>query len=157
LTVEYTNVQGGWPGDGNVDADPRFTNPQGIDGVAGTEDDNLRLRWDSPCIDAGDNSAVPPGVTTDLDGKPRFIDDPDTPDTGLGTPPIVDMGAYEFPGRAGDFDGDGDVDLNDFATFALCYTGAAVPPAPGCEPCDLDADNDVDLGDFATFAANFTG
>ena len=61
-----------------------------------------------PCIDAGDNTAVPPdtadldgdGNTTepiplDLDGNLRFVDCPDIPDTGNGTPPIVDMGAYE--------------------------------------------------------------
>jgi hypothetical protein len=57
----------------------------------------------------------------------------------------------------GDMDLDGDVDLNDFATFANCYMGASVPPAPGCEICDLDGDNDVDLADFSTFAVNYTG
>ena len=39
---------------------------------------------------------MPEGITTDLDGNPRFVDDPDTPDTGLGVPPIVDMGAFEI-------------------------------------------------------------
>lgn len=39
--------------------------------------------------------AVPITVTTDLDGKPRFCDIPTVPNTGNGTPPIVDMGAYE--------------------------------------------------------------
>ena len=57
----------------------------------------------------------------------------------------------------GDFDGNGVVDLNDFATFALCYQGAQVPPTPDCELCDLDEDADVDLADFATFAADYTG
>ena len=46
------------------------------------------------------NTAVPKGVVTDLDGNPRFIEDPDTPDTGLGDCPIVDRGAYEFQGLA---------------------------------------------------------
>jgi hypothetical protein len=64
---------------------------------------------------------------------------------------------------AGDMDGDGDVDLNDFATFANCYFGASVTvPPPSCTPeqfdaCDLDGDADVDLGDFSTFATNYTG
>jgi len=50
-------------------------------------------------VDAGDNTAVPAGITTDLAGQPRFVDDPKVPDTGRGTPPIVDMGAYErIPG-----------------------------------------------------------
>jgi uncharacterized repeat protein (TIGR01451 family) len=56
---------------------------------------NLRLQFTSPAIDAGNNAAVPAGVTTDLDGNPRFVDIPAVPDTGNGTPPIVDMGAYE--------------------------------------------------------------
>ncbi|MCH7849399.1 MAG: right-handed parallel beta-helix repeat-containing protein, partial [Planctomycetes bacterium] len=86
FTVTYSDIQGGWPGIGNIDADPLFVQPAG---------DDLRLDFGSPCIDAGDNDAVPDGVTTDLDGNPRFQDDPDVKDTGNGTPPIVDMGAYE--------------------------------------------------------------
>jgi RHS repeat-associated protein/fibro-slime domain-containing protein len=50
----------------------------------------------SPCIDAGDNDAVPVDVTADLDSLLRFFDDPGTDDTGNGTAPIVDMGAYEY-------------------------------------------------------------
>jgi len=95
--VSYSDVQDGWFGAGNIDADPLFVDPKGIDNIAGTDDDNLRLLGGSACIDAGDNTAVPPSVTTDLDGDARFADDPATPDTGVGTPPIVDMGAYEGP------------------------------------------------------------
>ncbi|UCG33079.1 MAG: hypothetical protein JSU68_00315 [Phycisphaerales bacterium] len=67
------------------------------------------------------------------------------------------------PGECGDLDSDGDVDLGDFATFAVCYYGSAVTiPPPGCSPdefadADCDGDGDVDLGDFATFALNYTG
>ena len=47
-------------------------------------------------MDAGNNSAVPGGVTVDVVGLPRFFDDPDVADSGAGlTPPYVDMGAYE--------------------------------------------------------------
>jgi len=31
----------------------------------------------------------------DLDGRPRFADDPATINTGIGTPPLVDLGPYE--------------------------------------------------------------
>ena len=98
--VTYSNVQGGWPGQGNIDADPLFVDPDNGD---------YRLSPGSPCIDAGDNTAVPldefdldedgdtdEATPIDLDGNPRFVDDPATKDTGNGTPPIVDMGAYEF-------------------------------------------------------------
>jgi len=87
ITVSYSDVQGGWTGQGNIDANPGFVDPSS---------DDYHLMPDSPCIDAGDNSAVPAGINTDLDGKPRFSDDPDTDDTGSGTPPLVDMGAYEY-------------------------------------------------------------
>ncbi len=42
----------------------------------------------SPCIDAADNTAVPANVT-DIDGNPRFVDDAETIDSGLGDCPIV--------------------------------------------------------------------
>ncbi|HQK12695.1 MAG TPA: choice-of-anchor Q domain-containing protein [Anaerolineae bacterium] len=80
------NVACGTDGGGNIEADPRFVN---------AANGNLRLDSTSPAIDAGNNAAVPAGVTTDLDGKPRFVDVPFVSDAGSGTPPIVDMGAYE--------------------------------------------------------------
>jgi endonuclease/exonuclease/phosphatase family metal-dependent hydrolase len=61
----------------------------------------------------------------------------------------------------GDVDHDGDVELNDFATFAVCYSGAGVTfIPPGCSPeefADLDrfGDGDVDLNDFSQFALEY--
>ncbi len=95
VNVTYSDVDGGWIGTGNINADPKFVDPDGEDDEDGTADDNFRLLGDSPCIDAGDNSCAA-GITTDLDGFSRFVDDPDTTDTGSGTAPIVDMGAYEY-------------------------------------------------------------
>ena len=96
---------------GNISYNPLFVDPDGIDNVVGTVDDNLRLSNNSPCIDAGNNDCVLPDIADldndgdmvektpiDRDGNPRFVNDPATPDTGNGTPPIVDMGAYEFQG-----------------------------------------------------------
>ncbi len=98
---------------GSIDLDPLFRDPLGLDGIVGTPDDDLSLQAGSPCIDAGDNSAVPPD-TFDLDedgntAEPlpydlrwsfRFVDNPIVPDTGAGTPPIVDLGAIEWrPGE----------------------------------------------------------
>jgi len=70
-------------------ADPLFIAPQL---------DDFRVRLNSPAVDAGENDRVPLFVTTDLSGGPRFVDVPSAPDTGAGTPPIVDLGAFEEAG-----------------------------------------------------------
>ncbi|MDH4241544.1 MAG: hypothetical protein OEW48_18445, partial [Phycisphaerae bacterium] len=120
LSISYSDLQGGqaaihdpcgalvW-GAGNIDADPLFMDSDGPDNIVGTPDDNLRLSSSSPCIDAGNNTAVPPDTSDldgdgnitertpfDLEGNNRFVDDPGTPDSGYGAPPVVDMGAYEY-------------------------------------------------------------
>jgi len=74
--IAYCDIQGGYEGEGNIDEDPLFAN---------TASGNLRLRLGSPAFDAGDNLALPPEVTTDLDGNPRISNS------------RVDMGAYEIP------------------------------------------------------------
>jgi Tol biopolymer transport system component len=62
------------------------------------------------------------------------------------------------PFAVADRDGDGDVDLTDYAAFLTCYNGPAQPPgAPGCDPTDFDHDGDVDLSDYGTFLACFNG
>ncbi len=38
---------------------------------------------------------MPAGILFDLSGASRFVDILAIPDTGLGIPPLVDMGAYE--------------------------------------------------------------
>ena len=96
ITVSYTNIFDNWPGKKNENINPVFVDKDGPDYIEGTEDDDLRLSSQSPCIDFGNNDAVPFGLFTDLDGKPRFIDDPARPDEGNGIAPLVDRGAYEF-------------------------------------------------------------
>ncbi len=74
----------------------------------------------------------------------------------------VDSGAaYVFTGFTalpGDCDGDGDVDLANYAAFPACTTGpAAGPPAPPCGCFDINLDDAVDLLDFAEIQNAFTG
>jgi hypothetical protein len=124
LAVSYSDVMGGesavirkgavsvlW-GRKNIDADPQFRTPAGADRIAGTMDDDLRIRPGSPCIDAGDNTSVPADADDvnannnrlertpfDLDGQGRFVDRADAANAGVSDPPaytgIVDLGAYE--------------------------------------------------------------
>ncbi len=152
-TIRFSDVQGDLPpgaidGGGNIDADPFFVDADGLDDVPGTEDDNLRLSPGSPAIDAADNTAVPIGVSTDLDGNPRFIDDPYTPDTGNGTPPIVDMGAYESLGLCGNAVVDTGEGCDDGGESAICDAnctlvecGDGTSNATAGEECDDGLDN----------------
>jgi hypothetical protein len=84
---------------------------------------------------------VPVGITTDLDGNPRFADDPCKVETGLGDPPVVDMGAYEYQATSCDMDCDGLVGITDF----LALLGAWGPCAD-CDDCPADFDGDCEVG-----------
>jgi hypothetical protein len=156
LIINYCCVQG-WTGSlggvGNIGDDPLFVDADGSDDISGTEDDDLRLLPGSPCIDAADNDAVPPdtadldgdgdtteGTPLDLGGNSRFVDDPDTLDTGSGTPPLVDMGAYEF---GTDCNHNGVIDALDIAggTSQDCDENE-VP-----DECEADADGDGVIDD----------
>lgn len=156
MTVSHSNVQGGWPGVGNIDADPLFADADGPDGIHGTADDDLRLLFGSPCINTGDNAALPADVGDldddgdtleaipfDLDGHARVLCT------------VVDMGAYES--GIGDDDCDGIVGLGDFGAYFDCITGPVSGLLPGCEPFDFDGDGDVDLTDLGGFQRAFTG
>jgi len=108
ITINYSDVQGGWAGTGNIDEDPLFIDPNGLDGIPGTADDEegyVHLRGYSPCINAGDPGGDYSGQV-DIDNQPRVA---------YGR---VDMGADEVFPAAGDFEPDGDVDFVDFAIFA---------------------------------------
>ena len=159
--VNYSDVQGGeldiYVSAGtlnydvsSIDVDPLFVDADGPDDTVGTEDDNLRLLTGSPCIDAGDNTAVPAGINDDLNGFPRFIDDLCTVDTGNGTAPVVDIGAYEF--LRSDIDSDGDVNLGDFSQFALYWLDVA---CGACGGADLTCDGDVDIDDLKELAEDW--
>jgi len=104
--ITFTDIEGGYAGEGNINSNPRFIDSDGDDNIVGTLDDDLRLSAGSLCIDAGNNLVVPACVR-DLDGNFRFMDDPAMPDRGLGSAPIVDMGAYELTGLVSDCNGNG--------------------------------------------------
>jgi len=80
VTATYCDVRRGWPGDGNIDADPEF-----VDGSAG----NYHLSLDSPCIHGGSPAFLATTGAEDVDGEPRLM--------GIG----VDIGADEVDTTAG--------------------------------------------------------
>ncbi len=88
-----------FPGTGNIDNAPRFVD---------VGNGNLRLRPDSPCIDAAATPALPPDLADldhdgntveplplDAERRTRVVDVLSVPDTGVGDI-VVDMGAFEF-------------------------------------------------------------
>jgi len=82
-TVTYSDVQGGWAGNGNIDQDPLLGPLADNSGFTFTH----ALGVGSPAIDAGDPNNCP---ATDQRGSPRPIDG-----DGINGP-RCDMGAYEF-------------------------------------------------------------
>ncbi len=74
VTATYSDIEGDWEGEGNIDADPLFIDP---------ENGDYALQFDSPCIDAGDPDLDGDGIT--------WEDDPDDQDPD-GT--RMDMGAF---------------------------------------------------------------
>ncbi|MHC4644517.1 MAG: Ig-like domain-containing protein [Planctomycetota bacterium] len=92
ISITYSDVEGGWAGSGNMDADPCFVDGGYWDanGTPGDSNDDFwldgdyHLQPDSPCIDAGDPCYVADANEFDLDGNPRVVGN------------IIDMGAYEY-------------------------------------------------------------
>ncbi len=126
-TVTYSDVRGGFAGEGNLDVPPGF-----VDAANG----DYHLLASSLLIDAADPSFVPDTEEVDLDGDPRLV------------AAAVDMGADEFR-RPADVDADGAVGITDF----LMILGAWGT----CSGCLEDIDNDgiVGINDFLLVLADW--
>ncbi|UCD85361.1 MAG: chitobiase/beta-hexosaminidase C-terminal domain-containing protein [Deltaproteobacteria bacterium] len=86
--VSYSDVEGGWPGTGNIGLNPDLHNPLFVTGPMGSF---YLSHWethdvDSPCIDAGSDYAVELG----MDDKTTRVD-------GVLDKEIVDMGYHYEP------------------------------------------------------------
>lgn len=154
-------LTGSLGGIGNTGGDPLFFDVDGLDDIIGSRDDDLRLTPGSSAIDSGRNDYVAPD-TFDLDGdgdyaeptpmdlaaEARFHDDPATPDTGVGTPPLVDMGALEYGFRDCNENGvDDPLDIGD-GTSADCNANL-IPDECEDAVCIIESsppDNSVDSG-----------
>jgi hypothetical protein len=133
--------------------DARYTDPLGEDGLPATLDEDFNLNEGSIAIDAGDNTQVPGSSTLDYDREDRVVDDPGTPDSGVGPAPIVDIGAHEFAaaGPCGPADLApplGVLDLADITAFVTAFS--AQDPA-----ADLDGNGVFDLADITAFVTAF--
>jgi hypothetical protein len=176
--VWHSCVQGGWsgPGGGNIDGDPLFVDFAGPDQTPGTPDDDLRLSEQSPCLDAGDDSAWPSDMADadgdgdlneplplDFGGTIRFSQQGQIADTGiatLGLPPI-DIGCYERP-ALGDLTGDGWVNIDDLLqlldSWGVCIStecSADIAP-PGAGNGMDGGDGQIDVDDFLMLLLNWS-
>ncbi len=166
--VTYSDIEGGWPGEGNIDVDPCFADvgywdPNGtpndpnddfwIDGDYHLKSEGWRWdanrkvwTWDevtSPCIDAG-NPGCPLG------------NEPNEPNNIR-----INMGAYGGTAEASktpsnwrniaDLTNDWIVDFNDLKVFVRHWLETGE-----CIPSDLDRSQFVDFNDFAIFGLQWS-
>ncbi len=148
MTVTHSDVQGGYVGTGNINADPLFIDPANGD---------FRLSCNSPCIEAGTNT--PPAGTlpvVDVEGDARIVDGDSN---GTAT---VDMGSDEFDllwifngpatsGGTASFTAQAPPAQNGFKAFVFISlgegssTGGIVVPMSGSKKIALDLDSVFNL------------
>jgi hypothetical protein len=136
--VAYSIVEGGWEGDGNIDADPEFVD---------ADNGNYRLSAGSPAIDTGSNDEVPSSVTADLDGNPRFV-------SCSGGVSVVDIGAFERQSDlTADLNCDGVVSVQDLLIL-IGHWGVCDDP----DDCgaDLNGDGIVNALDLLILLSNWS-
>ena len=159
----WTGILGGFA---NFDSDPLFVDPDGLDDILGTIDDLMRVdNCGSPCVNVGDNAALPPD-DLDLDNDGDYaepipfdrIDNPRLADA------IVDVGARETTESEyspADANCDGFVNALDIDPFVLALTN---PTAWQMQyTCDLycvndvNSDGSIDALDIDVFVSHLAG
>ena len=137
----------------------------GVDGAAEAWCYEDSYAYSKPC-------RAPNGGIFDADnwrfGGPGALDAPTDPDRIALLQALTTPGVHSCIGAAritGDFDGDGDVDVDDYFVFSDCMGGPGTVPSPTppttalecLDAFDFEPDSDVDLGDFAGFQHAYTG
>lgn len=120
VTMEYSNLEETWAGEGNINADPFFISPN-------TE--NYFLSEFSLCINAG---------------NPNDELDPDGSVTDMGI--YVDMAGFFCEGSyQGDLNGDTEINVIDILIIANCITGLDCPAGNSCEFWNYNINNDSNI------------
>ena len=140
--IIYSNIEGGWVGQGNISEDPLFVDPsQGIDyenpsfGLSGFGDYNLQSN--SPCIDSG---------TAFFEMNGEIIIDINETDFQGEAP---DMGAFEhFVWSYGDTNTDGEVNILDIVSIVSFIVGNQVYTEQQIDLADYNRDSQVNILDI---------
>ena len=142
-TITFSDVNGGWTGTGNINADPCFVAGSGgsyyLSQIAAGQTTN------SPCVDAGSNYAARIGFW-DSSTRTDLVPDSD----------IVDMGYHSgrYNGSSpGNINNDCVVDMVDFAILASQWQQA--PGTPSADIAPLGGDGIVDLDDLVLLAQSW--
>jgi hypothetical protein len=137
-SVTYTNVEGGLPGEGNIDADPCFVS--GPDGDYYLSQIAAGQAVDSPCVDAGSDTAVS-----------LCMDQCTTRTDGANDVGVVNMGYHYGDCHCGsnvaDLDDDLDVDFVDYAILAGQWLEE--PGVPSADIAPEGGDGIVNESDLA--------
>ncbi|MHC4752362.1 MAG: right-handed parallel beta-helix repeat-containing protein [Planctomycetota bacterium] len=148
-TITYSDVQGGWPGEENIDADPCFADPDNGDyhlkSEAGRWNPNSQT-WiqdavTSLCIDGGNPDSDWAAELWSHGGRVNM--------GAYGATPQASMSLSDI-GNVADLNTDDTVDFMDFANFSGSWqTKQALLPE------DLNRDGRVDASDLKSFAAQW--
>jgi hypothetical protein len=159
ISIMYSDVQGGWPGEGNIDVDPHFVDSNNDDYHLKSEGWRLDAQrkvwtWDdvtSPCIDAGN-----PGSSLENE----LLTIPYDPDNEFGINLRINMGAYGGTPEASmapydwallaDLNNDGIINMKDFAAQAQYWSITG-----NQQPGDVTRDGIVDRKDLALLTGDW--
>ncbi len=141
FTMTYSDVQGGYPGDGNQEFDPLFVDPLESD---------FRLRHNSPAIGAGKDGENMGARPVFLPPQGFFIRSDANGDRSVDISDCLAMLFYLFGGQvspscldAADADDSGEVDSTDVIyLLSYLFKDGGPPPSPfpeeGTDPTDGD-------------------
>ena len=176
-SAKCINVQGGWPGEGNIGElpqhDPLFVEA-GYWDDQGTPDDETDDLWvdgdyhlqsGSPCIDSGTLAGVPATATTDFEGDDRVQHC--RPDMGADETPYFRDCNDNGVGDACDLEDETSFDCNgngvpdecdlEDATSLDCNDNGTPDECETIDGGDFDVDYDVALTDYKAFAGCLGG
>lgn len=142
LAVDSFTVRNSGPATVNytITEDADWLSVQPTSGDSSGEADSINVVYDVSGLPTGEYSATITVASPDAFNPPQTI--------------VVSVAVVSVKP---DFDGDGDVDHEDFGHLQTCFSGSGIQSTPACVDARLDADLDVDSGDLIVFVRCMSG